>query len=184
MPQEYDLRPVVLDDAEEYVRCHVECLAETYRDLVPPEFAAEHRRRMPEQVERTRAAWAAAEQQPQTRPTAWLARDAGGEVVGVVRAGPGTQDWERALGAPPTSVGFQLHHLYTRAHTHGSGLGSRLIDVAIGDRETYLWILHGNARADRFYRRRGFAPDGGTMSCGATWFHRTMYRLVRPGLAP
>ena len=181
MPQPYDVRPVTLGDVEEYVRCHVECLAETYVDLMPPEFAAAHRREIPEQVERTRVAWAAAEHEPSPRTTAWLARDADGEVVGVVRAGPGTQDWERALGAPPTSVGFQLHHLYTRARTHGSGLGASLLDLAVGDRETYLWILHGNARADRFYRRRGFAPDGGEMACGATWFHRTMYRLVRPG---
>ena len=75
---------------------------------------------------------------------------------------------------------FQLHHLYTRARTHGSGLGARLLELAVGDRETYLWILHGNGRAAAFYRRAGFGPDGGEMSCGPSWFHRTMYRLVRP----
>ena len=184
MPQTYEVRPVTLDDAEAYVRCHVECLAETYADLMPAAFAAEHRRDIPAEVVRTRAAWAAAALRPEPRALAWLARDAGGEVVGVVRSGPGTQDWERALGAPPTTVGFQLHHLYTRARTHGSGLGAQLLELAIGDRETYLWILHGNARADRFYRRQGFAPDGGEMSCGPTWFHRTMYRLVRPAVLP
>ena len=176
----YDVRPVTLDDAEEYVRCHVDCLAETYATIMPPAFAAEHRRELPEQVERTREAWRAAAGQPEPRTAAWLARDSAGAVVGVARSGPGTQDWERALGAPPTPVPFQLHHLYTRARTHGSGLGARLLELAVGDRATYLWILHGNARAATFYRRAGFGPDGGEMSCGPTWFHRTMYRLVRP----
>ncbi|MFL6028258.1 MAG: GNAT family N-acetyltransferase [Friedmanniella sp.] len=181
MPEQYDLRPVTLDDAEEYVRCHVDCLAETYASIMPPAFAEQHRRDLPELVVRTRDAWRAAAAEPEPRTASWLARDPSGEVVGVVRAGPGVQQWERDLGAPPTTVPFQLHHLYTRQRTHGSGLGRRLLEVAIGDHETYLWILHGNPRADRFYRREGFTPDGAEMACGASWFHRTMYRLVRPG---
>ncbi|MFL6065053.1 MAG: GNAT family N-acetyltransferase [Friedmanniella sp.] len=181
MPEQYDLRPVTLDDAEEYVRCHVDCLAETYASIMPPAFAEQHRRDLPELVVRTRDAWRAAAAEPEPRTASWLARDPSGEVVGVVRAGPGVQQWERDLGAPPTTVPFQLHHLYTRQRTHGSGLGRRLLDVAIADHETYLWILHGNPRADRFYRREGFTPDGAEMACGASWFHRTMYRLVRPG---
>jgi GNAT superfamily N-acetyltransferase len=180
MAEEYDVRPVTLDDAEEYVRCHVDCLAETYAAIMPPVFVEEHRRAVPEQVVRTRAAWRANAAQPEPRTAAWLARDGSGEVVGVVRSGPGVQQWERDLGAPPTTVPFQLHHLYTRQRTHGSGLGRRLLDTAVADRETYLWILHGNARADRFYRRQGFAPNGDEMSCGPSWFDRTMYRLVRP----
>jgi GNAT superfamily N-acetyltransferase len=180
MAEEYDLRPVTLDDAEEYVRCHVDCLAETYATIMPPAFAEEHRQGIPEQVARTREAWRVNAEQPEPRTAAWLARDGGGEVVGVVRAGPGVQQWERDLGAPPTTVPFQLHHLYTRQRTHGSGLGRRLLETAIGDHETYLWILHGNARADRFYRRQGFAPNGDELTCGPSWFQRTMYRLVRP----
>jgi len=180
MPVEYDVRPVTLDDAQEYVRCHVECLAETYASIMPPAFATEHRRGIPEQVARTRAAWQSEAGHPEPRNAAWLARDGSGEVVGVARSGPGVQQWERDLGAPPTTVPFQLHHLYTRQRAHGTGLGLRLLETATGNRETYLWILHGNARADRFYRRHGFAPDGAEMTCGPSWFHRTMYRLVRP----
>lgn len=180
MPQEYDLRPVTLDDAEEYVRCHVDCLAETYAAIMPPAFAEEHRRDLPEQITRTREAWRANALEPEPRTAAWLARDRSGEVVGIVRSGPGTQQWERDLGAPPTTVPFQLHHLYTRRRTHGTGLGPRLLDIAVGERATYLWILYGNDRADRFYRRHGFAPDGAELTCGPSWFHRRMYRLVRP----
>ena len=180
MTESYDVSPATLDDAEEYVRCHVDCLAETYAEIMPPAFVEEHRRDVPDEVARTREAWRVAAEVAGPRTRAWLARGAGGEVVGIVRSGPGTQDWEWRLGAPPTSVPFQLHHLYTRARTHGTGLGRRLLETAVDGRSTYLWILHGNARADRFYRRQGFAPDGATMVCGASWFHRTMYRLVRP----
>lgn len=180
MPEEYDLRPVTLAAVEEYVRCHVDCLAETYASIMPPAFAEEHRQALPERVASTRASWQAAEADPGRASRSWLARDQDGEVVGIARSGPGTQQWEVDLGAPPTPVPYQLHHLYTRQRTHGTGLGRRLLQTAVGDRETYLWILHGNARADRFYRREGFGPDGGEMTCGPSWFHRTMYRLVRP----
>lgn len=179
MTSAYEIRPVTPDDAEDYVRCHVECLAETYAEIMPPEFAAQHRRDLPAAVQRTRASWAAAAAQPEPHDHAWLARDATGEAVGVVRSGAGTQAWEVALGAPPAPVDFQLHHLYTRARTHGTGLGRALLEVAVGDRDAYLWILHGNARADRFYRRNGFRADGAEMSCGPSWFFRTMYRMVR-----
>jgi GNAT superfamily N-acetyltransferase len=180
MAEPYDVSPVTLDDAEEYVRCHVDCLAETYAAIMPPAFVEEHRRDLPGEVIRTREAWRLAAGPDGPRTQVWIARAAGGQVVGIVRSGPGAQDWERRLDAPATSVPFQLHHLYTRAWTHGTGLGRRLLATAVDDRPTYLWILHGNPRADRFYRRQGFAPDGATMGCGASWFHRTMYRLVRP----
>lgn len=180
MAQQYDVSPVTPDDAEEYAHCHVDCLAETYAEIMPPAFVEEHRRDLPEEVVRTREAWRASVGRAGLRTQAWIARDGSGEVVGIVRSGPGAQDWERRLDAPPTSVPFQLHHLYTRTRTHGTGLGRRLLAVAVDDRPTYLWILHGNARADCFYRRQGFVPDGASMTCGPSWFHRTMYRLVRP----
>jgi len=184
MSAQYEIAPVTLADVEEYVACHVECLAETYVDIMPPAFAAQHRAAAPERVERMRAAWQDDAAAPGPRSASWLARDASGAVVGVVRAGPGSEPWEAELGAPPTTVGHQLNHLYTRQRTYGTGLGARLLETALPDVETYLWILHGNARADRFYRRHGFVPDGDAMSCGPTWFHRTMYRMVRPASAP
>ena len=176
MAEPYDVRPVTVADAEEYVACHVDCLAETYATIMPPAFAEEHRRDAPEQLRRTREACRSGSDPS----SSWLARDGAGEVVGVVRSGPGQQSWEVELGAPTPSAPYQLHHLYTRQRTHGTGLGPQLLEVAVGDAHTYLWILHGNARADRFYRRQGFGPDGGAMNCGPTWFGRTMYRLVRP----
>lgn len=184
MTEPYEVRPVTLDDAEEYVACHVECLAETYVDIMPPAFAEQHRAAAAERVRQTREAWRTAVEQLEPRAASWLARDRDGEVVGIVRRSYGSQDWEAMLGAPPTTVPCQLDHLYTRQRTHGSGLGQRLLGSALTGEQTYLWILHGNARADRFYRRNGFAPDGDEMTCGPSWFQRTMYRLVRPATPP
>ena len=53
----------------------------------------------------------------------------------------------------------------------------------MGARDAYLWILHGNARAERFYRRNQFQPDGVELSCGPTWYYRSMFRMVREGPA-
>lgn len=182
--QDYRIRPVTLNDAEDYVRCRAECLAETYADLMPPEFAALHRHDLAGQATQTRRTWRQNATEPEPRTAAWLARDHTGEVVGIARSGPGMQAWETTLDAPPSPAPFQLHHLYTRRRTYGTGLGRQLLELAVGDRDTYLWIVAGNARADRFYRRVGFAPDGGTVTCGPTWFFREMYRLVRSGPGP
>ncbi len=48
----------------------------------------------------------------------------------------------------------------------GLGIGHALIEhaeLALRDedwREAYLWVLHGNERASRFYERHGWHADG------------------------
>lgn len=178
-PGEVVVRPTTLDDAEEYVRCHVQCLAETYDTIMPPAFVEQQRAAIPDRIVETRRAWAARMGDAQTRTRSWIAVDHGGSAVGVARSGPGPQPWELSMGAPDSAVDFELHHLYTRRHSHGSGLGQQLLELATQGQAAYLWILRGNPRAERFYRRNGFEPDGAELSCGPTWFHRPMFRMVR-----
>ena len=180
------VRPATPDDAAAYVGCHVECLAETYATIMPPAFAEQHRQAVGQRIEDTRREWARRRAEGEhlgvglaERTRVWVAVESGGEVVGVARSGPGPQQWEDQLGAPPPVVGFQLHHVYTRQRVHGSGAGQALLDAAVGDRDAYLWILHGNARAERFYRRNGFTAEDVVLSCGPTWFSRTMFRMLR-----
>ena len=47
------------------------------------------------------------------------------------------------------------------ASAHGSGAGQALFDAAVGDSPAYLWAADDNPRAAAFYRRNGFARDGG-----------------------
>lgn len=83
--------------------------------------------------------------------------DDGGEVLGWARSGP-----------PPTDEGIdpvrpvRLHGLYVDASAHGTGLGRALFDAVLGERPAEVWLIDGNARAEAFYRRNGFARDGVT----------------------
>lgn len=108
----------------------------------------------------------------------WLAEDDIG-VVAVAEAGPGPVAWEIDWGFPPPSTSCELHRLYALPRAHGSGVGQSLLDVAIGDGPAYLWIVAGNARAEAFYRRNRFVPDGVIGSGGPAWFGRTMFRMHR-----
>ena len=59
----------------------------------------------------------------------------------------------------------ELCALYVDPERWGCGIGTALIAAArmrlldIGFRSAVLWILAGNVRAERFYRRDGWAPD-------------------------
>ena len=83
-----------------------------------------------------------------------VAVDESGEIVGVVSSLPGTSEED----LPP----LRLDVLYTASKTHGSGLGKKMVDAAIGEDPAYLWVLEGNPGAQRFYEKLGFRCDGAT----------------------
>ncbi len=91
----------------------------------------------------------------------WLAEDAG-EAVGYASAGPCRLPHEDASAADG-----QLHQLYVARAAQGTGLGARLFDIAVGWLEArdgprvWLGVWSGNAKAQGFYHRRGFANVGG-----------------------
>lgn len=55
---------------------------------------------------------------------------------------------------------LELGSIYLLAAHHGSGLGQELLDVALDGRGASLWVLDDNPRAQAFYARNGFSPDG------------------------
>ncbi|MGO4958247.1 N-acetyltransferase family protein [Luteococcus sp. Sow4_B9] len=192
--QPFEVRLATPADAPFMVQCHIECLAETYAQIMPPAFAQERRdhfRREHDELlgELTEMRDAMAHGRTPIR-THWLATatrgDLAGEVVGVVASGAGIAPWEREhYSNPEPLVEWNLDHLYTRASQHGRGLGQLLLDTALADpagggRAAWLWILRNNPRAEAFYRRNGFSPDGLEVSCGPSWFDRPMFRMWRP----
>lgn len=159
----FSIRRAWVDDAEAYARTHVQGLHETYAQIMPSAFHEHYDAELPAMVARRRDVLEAG-------GISWLAFDEAGAAVGIASSGPGRDD---------DRPDFELHHIYTLAATHGTGLGQRLLDTAIGASGAYLWILNGNPRAERFYRRNGFVPDGTDTLCGPTWHHRPMFRMHR-----
>jgi GNAT superfamily N-acetyltransferase len=138
------IRAAQAADAEALAPLHVVVWDEAYTGLIPQEVIDERRARsMADRIERWRAriAW------PDGHT--WVADD-DGDLVGFVSTGPGRD------GSGLTEV----MSLYVRSAHYGTGLGHRLLEVAIGERPAYLWVLDGNTRAIGFYERHGFSFDG------------------------
>ncbi|WP_171172249.1 GNAT family N-acetyltransferase [Streptomyces sp. I05A-00742] len=98
-------------------------------------------------------------------------------LVGVVPTGPRTAE---------------LVSLWVAAGARGTGAGGLLVDAAVGwaaDRglaEIRLWVTDGNDRAERLYRRKGFARTGESQPLRADddLTESAMARPVRRGLNP
>ena len=73
-------------------------------------------------------------------------------VAGFIGTGPGRDE--------DSPVPFELEAIYTRQAFWRTGLGGRLLDVAVGKQPAFLWVFEGNERARAFYQRHGFEPDG------------------------
>ena len=82
----------------------------------------------------------------------WVARDDDG-IVGMATSGPGRDD-----DAPGAARAVRDQRAAPRPRQR---VADDLMAVAVGDRAAYLWVLDGNDRARAFYRRHGFADDGG-----------------------
>lgn len=181
---EFVVRRALPSDAEAYARADAEMVGATYRDLMPPAFAAERLAEVP-RLTGERAAGFAAEQQAeaagrQPERRTWLARH-GDRVVGTAVVTYVPQQWELDLGISLPPGDFrQLNHLYLRPEAHGTGLAQTMLDLALPDRQSaHLWVLIGNPRAEAFYRRNGFQIEPGEFSCGPLWYHRPMHRMRR-----
>jgi GNAT superfamily N-acetyltransferase len=122
---------------------------ESYAALLPADVLAA--RTSPEAVARTEAAWRADVDQG---AYFWIVVGTDGAVVGVAHACAA-----RDADAPQL---LELAMIYLLDVAKGSGIADRLLEMAIGDAGAYLWVLSGNTRAQAFYRRHGFVPDGTT----------------------
>lgn len=104
--------------------------------------------------------------------------------VGFASVCQGPQPWELRF-VPEIAPEPELVKLYTLARTHGTGLGSALLEAAVGEHEAvYLWIMSGNERAERFYRRHGFHEIAPRFAAGGPWAGQQTHRMRRDRAKP
>jgi ribosomal protein S18 acetylase RimI-like enzyme len=125
------------------------CWREAYRGLVPQEY-----------LDRVGAAERAARWHERlvsgARDVAIALLD--DQVVGA--ASWGRHRVTRTPGAAAALPALELMTLYIGAGQRGTGLAARLLEHAIGQQPAYLEVFSGNGRAQAFYRKHGFRPDG------------------------
>ncbi len=118
----------------------------------------------------------------QSGPGAFTRYLAAGAIATLAEAGEGDAPLGYTLlTAPdlpiePRAGDVELKRIYALFPTHGSGLGPALMARAVrdaraaGHRRMLLGVYGGNARAQRFYVKQGFAVVGTRrFRVGATW---------------
>jgi ribosomal protein S18 acetylase RimI-like enzyme len=154
------VRPAAPEDAERIADIRLTGWRETYAHLLSAAFLAA----MTSNPDRIRASI--------DNGTPVVVAELDGELVGFACASDPFPDEVD----PPRDL--QLWFIYQYARVHGSGTGQQLLDAAIGDRPAFLWVAEGNPRAQAFYARNGFVPDG-ARKVEPTWENLAEIRMVR-----
>jgi len=105
--------------------------------------------------------------EPESRVAAAIDED--GTIIGLATAGV-TRDDDAATA-------WELYSINVVAQQQGGGVADDLIRVVAGERDTSVWVLTENARAQSFYSRHGFRIEGATTTDEATG--RRQIRMVR-----
>jgi GNAT superfamily N-acetyltransferase len=144
------LRPAEPADAMGVARVHVRSWQAAYRGLLPDAYL--DGLRAEDRAQRYRFA------SEDVRDPATVVAIGDGTICGFATTAP-------ARDSDVVDDG-EVYALYVDPEWWGRGYGAALIAVArrrlvdLGFRNAVLWLLAGNARADRFYRIDGWAPDG------------------------
>lgn len=141
------VRPAHVEDVAAMARIHVQSWQETYRGLMADEILDR-----PGFTERRERFWANALGDERYAANRVAVAERGGEPVGIAMAGS-AQD-------PDAHWPVQLYVLYVLAADHGTGAGGGLLAAVIGNDHAGLWVADPNPRAQAFYRKHGFRPDG------------------------
>jgi GNAT superfamily N-acetyltransferase len=142
------VRAAVDHDVLQIARLHVESWRETYRGLMADAVLDD-----PEFVGRRERFWTVALTDPRYAANRIAVAERDGSLIGIAMAGPVTE--------PDVQWSAQLYVLYTYAAVHGLGAGAALLDAVVEPAMTVgLWVADPNPRAQTFYRKHGFLPDG------------------------
>ena len=129
-------------------RIHVTSWQQTYRGLMSDEMLDD-----PQFVAKRERFWTVGLTDERFAHDRIAVAEYGGELIGI------------AQSASPTDADAtwsqQLNVLYVLASAHGIGAGAGLLDAVISPNEAAaLWVADPNPRAQAFYRKHGFVPDG------------------------
>lgn len=134
-------------DAPNMARVIVDTWRETYRGVMSDAVLDD-----PGLLAWREAFWVAALTDPRYGQNIAAVAVHDGTLIGVAMSGPSLDD---------TDGPRQLYILYTYAAVHGSGAGAALLDAVLDPTmPAMLWVADPNPRAQAFYRRHGFVPDG------------------------
>jgi GNAT superfamily N-acetyltransferase len=148
MDIEIQVRAAVNRDISQIARLHVESWRETYRGVMTDAVLDD-----PGFASRRELFWTAALTDPRYAANRIAVAERDGSLIGVAMAGPVLE--------PDVQWSAQLYVLYTYAAVHGLGAGAALLDAVLEPSTTAgLWVADPNPRAQRFYRKQGFLPDG------------------------
>ncbi|GAA2745617.1 GNAT family N-acetyltransferase [Terrabacter aerolatus] len=147
----WHLRPLAAEDCDELGRVHMAVWRETYAGLMPADYLAGL------SDERCADTWrevvARRDVTGSGGARTLVVVDGEGDLAGFGSAGP-----SRDEDAP---TAWELYAVNLTSRVRGTGVADRLFDDLVGARAATLWVVEGNARAQAFYRRRGFVDEGG-----------------------
>jgi GNAT superfamily N-acetyltransferase len=139
-------------DAPQMARVHVTSWQQTYRGLMPDSVLDDPN--LPSARERF---WTGALTDERWSSNRTAVADVDGTIVGIAMAGRTTE--------PGATEEFQLHLIYVDAAHHGCGEGPALLHAVLDpDESAALWVADPNPRAQAFYRKHRFVPDGRSKS--------------------
>ena len=140
------IRAATVLDVEDMATLHATCWDETYRGKLPDSLIDSKRDRMLEIYPKALA-------EPDGA-SYWVALWEG-KMVGLASA--------RSLG-PGHARLLEVGALYILDEYKRRGVGTALLNYAIGSAPCQLWVLDGNDEAIEFYRQQGFEMTGETQS--------------------
>ena len=166
------VRAAAADDADTVAQVHTRSWQSAYRGVVPDSH-------LDSLDWRTRAErWAHELATPTTEDSRVLVAETDGAVTGFVSVGPAREENLRGSDA------WEIYAIYLDAGRWGEGLGSQLMAAALDlvppASDCVLWVITGNERAERFYARHGFAPDGITKTFSIDGVTIAESRWARP----
>ncbi|NDK32388.1 GNAT family N-acetyltransferase [Nesterenkonia haasae] len=151
MSPDFTVRHPKLHEAEGIASVHVKAWEEAYSGIFPEQFWNE------ESYQRRLNSWrqmlADQAHRARTRVT-----EVDGTIVGMAQIGPPHEE--------DVDVEHELYMMYLLAEHQGSGASSAMLEELLNNKSASLWVLKDNPRAQAFYRKHGFEPDGEEIDLG------------------